>query len=129
MSPSECSGRTLAFLGDAVWSLTVRNDLVLRRETKGAQLQKKSVRYVSAYAQADFYRQLHEEGFFSEAEEEIFRRGRNGQTGTVPQHTDVGTYRIATGFEALIGALYLEEKQDRIQEIWDKVRTMKTEEV
>ena len=129
MSPSECSGRTLAFLGDAVWSLTVREDLILRRETRGSQLQRKSVHYVSAYAQAEFYRRLHEEGFFTEEEEDIFRRGSNGHTGTVPAHTDVGTYRFSTGFEALIGALYLEGKRDRIAQIWDKVRTMTAEEV
>ena len=125
MKPSECSGRTLAFLGDAVWSLKVREWLVEERKGGGNRLQKESTRYVSAKAQADFYGQLHEEGFFTEEEEETFRRGRNGNAGTVPHNTDVGTYRISTGFEAILGALYLENNESRIGEIWDKVRTLK----
>ena len=129
MNADACSGRTLAFLGDAVWSLLVRRYLIESGQGKGERLQALAVSYVSAAAQAEFYRRLHEEGFFTEEEEDIFRRGRNGHTGTVPAHTDVGTYRFSTGFEALIGALYLEGKRDRIAQIWDKVRTMTAEEV
>lgn len=125
MKPSDCSGRTLAFLGDAVWSLKVREWLVEERKGGGNRLQQESIRYVSARAQADFYEKLHEEGFFTEEEEEIFRRGRNGNAGTVPHNTDVGTYRISTGFEAVLGALWLEKNESRIEEIWEKIRTLK----
>ena len=117
------SGRTLAYLGDAVWSLLVREYWVKKGEGDGNRLQQKTIASVSAKAQASFYQKLHEESFLSEEEEEIFRRGRNAHSGVVPHNTDVGTYRISTGFEALIGALYLEQNQDRIQQIWDKVRT------
>lgn len=125
MKSSECSGRTLAFLGDAVWSLKVREWLVEGKIGGGNRLQRESIRYVSAKAQADFYERLHEEGFFTEEEEETFRRGRNGNAGTVPHNTDVGTYRISTGFEAVIGALYLEKNERRIEEIWEKIRSLK----
>ena len=124
MTVNECSGRTLAFLGDAVWSVIVREYLILHGEGKGRTLQKKSIAYVSAKAQCSFYEKLHEEGFFTEWEEEIFRRGRNSNEGSVPRNTPVAVYRISTGFEALIGALHLEGKQDRIGQIWDKVRTI-----
>jgi ribonuclease-3 family protein len=127
MKPNDCSGRTLAFLGDAVWSLAVRAYLVEEGKNRGTQLQKLSISYVSARAQASFYQQLHDEGFFSEEEEETYRRGLNGNAGTVPHNTDVGTYRMSTGFEAVLGALYLENNEKRIREIWQKVRSLQGE--
>ena len=51
----------------------------------------------------------------------------NGNAGTVPHNTDVGTYRMSTGFEAILGALYLEKKEERIREIWTKVRSLQGE--
>ena len=81
---AEPSGRTLAFLGDVTWSYYVRRYLVETRLTRGSDLQRHAVRYESAKAQAEFYRILHEEGFFTEEEEEAYRRGRNDHTGTVP---------------------------------------------
>ena len=83
--------------------------------------------YVSANAQASFYQALHEEGFFTAEEEAIYKRGRNAHGSTVPKNTDVGIYRISTGFEAILGALYLENNMDRIHTIWDKVRTLQEE--
>ena len=68
-NPDLYSGRALAFLGDAVWSLIVRDYLLEKGESKGNTLQKMSVRYVSAKAQASFYADLHKEGFFTEEEE------------------------------------------------------------
>lgn len=120
MSPNECSGRTLAFLGDAVWSLYVREALILSGQGKGSKLQKLSISFVSAKAQARIYEALHEEGFFTEEEEEIYHRGRNSTGGAVPKNTDVQTYRMSTGFEAVIGALRLNGEEERIQEIWEK---------
>ena len=117
MNPLECNGRTLAFLGDAVWSLAVRDFLVQEGQGKGKMLQKLSISFVSAKSQARFYSLLHEENFFTEEEEATYHRGRNG-------NTDVVTYRMSTGFEAILGALYLENNQERIRQIWDKVRTL-----
>ncbi|MBW9212450.1 Mini-ribonuclease 3 [Bulleidia sp. zg-1006] len=123
MNLSQYSGRTLAFLGDAVWSLAVRNSLLRAGQGQGKILQKKSILYVSAKAQARFYEQLHEEGFFSAEEEDWYRLGRNNHGGSVPKNTDVQTYRMSTGFEAILGALYLLGNENRIRQIWDKVRT------
>jgi ribonuclease-3 family protein len=124
VSVNECNGRTLAFLGDAERSLIVRRSLVESGEEKGKRLQKLTISYVSAKAQASFYDALHAEGFFTEAEEEIYRRGRNGSEGAVPRNTDVQTYRMSTGFEAVLGALALENNETRIREIWEKVRSL-----
>lgn len=121
MDVNNCSGRTLAFLGDAVWSLVVREYLIENGEGKGKKLQKESISFVSAKAQASFYESLHEEKYLSEYEEEIFHRGRNSNTGAVPKNTDVQVYRMSTGFEAMIGALHLENKDERIQEIFREV--------
>lgn len=123
-NPDLYAGHALAFLGDAVWSLYVREYLLEKGEGKGSQLQKKSIAYVSAKAQCRFYAALHEEGFFTEEEEGWFRRGRNSYTGNVPKNTEPGTYRFSTGFEAVIGALWLADKKERIDKIWEKVRTL-----
>lgn len=124
MNVNEYSGKTLAFLGDAVWSLVVRHALLKEGENNSQHLQKDAIAYVSNNAQATFYTKLHEQGFFSEEEEAQYHRGRNSSSSSIPHSTDAQTYRISTGFEAMLGALYLENKQERIQEIWDKVRTL-----
>lgn len=125
MEVNTISGRTLAFLGDAVWSLVVREHLIEKGEGKGKTLQKESISFVSAKAQASFYETLYEANFFNEEEEEIFHRGRNSNTGAVPKNTDVQVYRMSTGFEALIGALHLQSKDERIQEIFEEVLKLK----
>ena len=125
MKASDCSGRTLAFLGDAVWSLLVREYLIAGGQGRGDQMQRLSIGYVSAKAQSSFYRTLHAQGFFTEAEEEVYRRGRNASAGSVPHSTSVADYRSSTGFEAVLGWLHMEQKQDRIRQIWDQVRTPK----
>ena len=125
MKPEACSGRTLAFLGDAVWSLLVREHLIENGRGKGSTLQKESIHYVSARAQASFYSQLHEASFFTADEEETYKRGRNSNAGSVPHSTPVAVYRSSTGFEAILGALYLEKNEKRIRQIWDTIRTMK----
>ena len=123
MNLAQYSGRTLAFLGDAVWSLEVRNSLLKEGQGQGKILQKKSISFVSAKAQARFYEILHDEGFFSQEEEEWYRLGRNNHGGATPKNTDVQTYRMSTGFEAILGAHYLLGNETRIRQIWDKIRT------
>ena len=127
MRASECSGRTLAFLGDAAWSLVVRTYLVEKGYGRGNDLQKHSVHYVSAKAQSELYDLLHEASFFTEEEEDWYRKGRNANAGTVPKNTPVSIYRKSTGFEAILGALSLENNWNRIGTIWDKVITLKEE--
>lgn len=127
MTSNLYAGRTLAFLGDAVWSLVVRENLIAMGYTKANQLQQLSIGYVSAKAQAYFYERLHEEQFFSEQEEELFKRGRNSNVGSTPKNTEVQIYRISTGFEALVGALYLDQKHERINELWNRAVKLKEE--
>jgi len=123
MNVHECSGSTLAYIGDAVWSLFVRQYLVEKGFTKAKDLQEKSVAFVSAKAQASFYHMLKEEAWFTEEEEAVFKRGRNFKSESVPKNTSVSTYRISTGFEALIGYWHLTKNETRLMQTWDKIKT------
>ena len=102
MKVSECSGSTLAYLGDAVFSLLVREYLIEKGYGRAKDLQRESIKYVSAKAQAHFFHSLENEGFFTEDELEIYRRGRNFKSHSVPKNTDVQTYRTSTGIEAVM---------------------------
>ena len=116
----QLNGRTLAYVGDAVWSLVVREYLVKSGIVNGKVLMDATVSYVSAVAQAQLYDVLHGEGWFSEAEEAVFHRARNAHSGSVPRSTTVQTYRKATGFEAIVGMLELNGNGDRIEQILDR---------
>ena len=116
--------KSLAYLGDAVWSLVTRDELIKAGISDTKKLQAETIKRVSAKAQAKFYTFLNEEGYLLEEEKEIFKRGRNAHSGSIPKNTDAQTYRISTGFEALIGYLYVEKKEGRIREIWEKIRTL-----
>ncbi|MCF0116261.1 MAG: Mini-ribonuclease 3 [Erysipelotrichaceae bacterium] len=126
MNARELSGSTLAYMGDAVWSIYARSYLLEKGYTKAFDLQKRSEKIVSAKAQAKFFFAL--EDFWTETEMEIFKRGRNFKSNSSPKNTDVQTYHVSTGFEALIGYLYLNKEEERLEQIWDKVRTLLEEE-
>lgn len=127
MKVSECSGSTLAYLGDAVYSLMVREYLIEKGYGRAKDLQRESVRFVSAKAQARVFHALEQEGFFTEDELEIYRRGRNFKSHSIPKNTDVLTYRSSTGVEAVIGYWHLEKNETRLRQFWDKVRTLMEE--
>ncbi|MFV0380017.1 MAG: Mini-ribonuclease 3 [Anaerorhabdus sp.] len=112
------SGSTLAYLGDAMWSLLVREYLVNLGYQKPKDLQELSVKFVSAKAQAKLYFMLKEKDFFTDEENDIFKRGRNFKGDSTPKNTDVTTYRVSTGFEAIIGYLYLNGNKKRIDTIF-----------
>lgn len=124
MNINEMSGSTLAYIGDAVWSLLVREYLVQRGYHRPKDLQQKSVKLVSAKAQAKFYFYFEENNFFLEEEKEIFKRGRNFKGDSVPKNTDVSTYRTSTGFEAIVGYWHITKNENRLKEAWEKVKTL-----
>lgn len=112
------SGNVLAFVGDAVHSLQVREHLVHKGLTKTKELQETSVKYVSAKGQANFIMMLIDNSLLNDEELAIFRRGRNAKSASIAKNADVTTYRIATGFEALWGYLYMEDMNERLAELW-----------
>jgi len=120
---NQSTGGVLAYIGDAVLSLQVREYLVSLGYTKAKDLQKKSEIFVSAKGQAEFAHFLIQNNHLNEQEFDIFKRGRNHKSETIPKNTDVVTYRMATGLEALWGYWYLEQNQIRLRLIWDLFKT------
>lgn len=104
----------LAYIGDAVFELYVRRELLLQQALPIQQLHKKVTSLVRAGGQAAALRQL--EGHLSAEEAAVVRRGRNTKSH-VPKNTAMSVYRRATGFEALLGWLYLSEQTDRLVEL------------
>lgn len=106
---------TLAFVGDAVYSLYVREREVLKCDGKLGELQKHTAAYVSAIGQSELLRKV--EASFTPEEEDIFHRGRNAKKSTKAKHASVADYNRSTGFEAVLGYLYLTGQYDRIAQI------------
>ncbi len=105
----------LAYIGDAVYELQTRLYLFAHITGHSGRLHQQSIGLVSASAQAKAARQILPQ--LSPDEDAIFRRGRNSQSGSMPKHADPVDYQTATGFEALIGYLYLTGQLQRIDEL------------
>ena len=105
----------LAYIGDAVYELLVRT-VVLSKKIPVKELHKLSTDYVKAKAQSDIVHKLEE--YLTEEEKAIVIRGRNAKSNSIAKNATVIDYKYATGFEALIGYLYLTENMDRIGEIF-----------
>jgi len=93
--------------------------LLLSGRMKPNTLHHEATKYVSAKAQSMIVHRMIEEHFLTDEELAIFRRGRNAKSGTVPKNTDVQTYRNSSGFEAILGSLYLTKQYERIDKIID----------
>lgn len=109
----------LSFVGDAVYSLLVRERLIMSGECRSGSLHSNSTKYVSARAQAKAYEKIKD--ILTEAEAAIYKRGRNAHNNNTPKNTTVGEYHSATGIEALFGYLYLNKEQDRITYLFDLI--------
>ena len=107
----------LAYIGDAIYEVYVRQHLLQKGLTKPTKLHHIATRYVSAKAQAFLVGRMEDQHLLTEEEQEYFKRGRNAKSHTSAKNTSVMTYRISTGFEALFGYLYLSEQKDRLDEI------------
>ncbi len=109
----------LAYIGDGVYEVFVRNLIVSKGIWQPKKFHKEAVSFVNAASQAGMLEVLKD--FLDEKEAEIVRRGRNAKSGTVPKNADIMDYRNATGFEAMIGYLYLMKRYDRLREIFERV--------
>ena len=110
MEVKQINIQTLALLGDAVFTLYIRKKLIELGITNPNLIQKKSVEYVSAKSQANLLEMLINNKLLTADEIDIVKRGRNNKRENHPKNTDIIIYKISTGFEALLGTLYLEEK-------------------
>lgn len=112
----EISTAALAYLGDSVLELCVRELLVEKGVSSAKNLNSAALRFVKAEAQADAVMKILP--ILSDEENTMYRRGRNiGHTNT-PKSATVGQYRMATGFESLFGYLHLMGRSDRIKELF-----------
>ena len=109
---------TLAFLGDGVYGLLVRERLCECSRPAG-ELHSRSVRFVNATAQAKAFKLI--EPMLSEEEMSIFKRGRNAHTNTTPKNSTNGEYHAATGLETLFGYLHLKGDKDRIDQLFSVI--------
>ncbi len=112
----------LALIGDAVYELFVRNYILANNiELTAHKIHVKAIGYVKAQSQSTIMHLLEEE--LTEEESYIFKRGRNTKSATVPKNADVRDYRMATGFETLIGYLHLIGDYERLNYIMNKAVT------
>lgn len=115
--PQRLHPLVLAYIGDAFFALYVRNRLLNYEQGRVRVLHNFSAKMVSATSQANALRLLEPE--LNDAETDIVRRGRNAKS-TVPKSASVADYRYSTGFEALLGYLYLNKNYERLSEIAEK---------
>ena len=109
----------LAYLGDTVYESYIREHLIRQNiNRKVNNLHKLAIHYSKAKAQATIIHELEDE--LTEEEMKIFKRGRNQKSHTAPKNADIIDYKYATGFEALIGYLYLSEDKERLEYIVKK---------
>ncbi len=112
---NQYSPLVLAYLGDSVYEVYIRTLLVCEGNAPVNKLHKRSISYVKAKAQSDIIHGIME--YLLPDEQDIVRRGRNAKSGTIPKNADVTEYKYATGFETLLGYLYLRKDYDRLKDI------------
>lgn len=111
----EVTSLGLAFVGDAVWEMFIRNHVLEQGYRKPHELHRRSSRYARAKTQAWLAEQLKD--MLTESEQRVLLTGRNAKPGHVRKNADVLEYRHATGFEALLGHLYGSGQHERLQAI------------
>lgn len=112
----QLSPLNLAFIGDCIYEILVRETLVAQANRPVNDLHRESVKFVSAKAQTLAYEKIRD--LLTEEETAQFKRGRNAKTGHSPKSATGAEYHTATGMEALFGYLYLTEQTDRIKELF-----------
>ncbi len=119
LHPGQYSPLTLAYLGDAVYEVYIREFLVKKGNISAHKLHDLSKKYVCATGQSIAMGRL--ENILSEEEKQIYRRGRNAKAYTAPKNAGITEYRRATGLEALIGYLHLMGRDARIETIMETI--------
>jgi len=107
-----------AYMGDAVYEQFIREYIINQGVSKNGAYHKKAIKYVSANAQVKILKEL--ENCLTEEEKDIVRRGRNSNPHSHAKNADIVDYKWATGFEALIGYLYLTNQKERLDFILNK---------
>ncbi|MEG1739395.1 MAG: ribonuclease III domain-containing protein [Bacilli bacterium] len=111
----------LAYIGDAIYEICIREYLINKNIIKVNLLQKSAIKYVCASSQKKYLELLINKNFFNEVELEIIYRARNHKGGRHPKNTDIITYKYSTAFEAVIGYLYLEKNIERLNKLMEYI--------
>lgn len=125
LNPKEVSPLSLAYIGDAVYELYVRNYVMKDANMPVAKLHKKSTALVKAKAQSDIIYAIMDK--LTDEEVAVYKRGRNAHSYTSAKNADIVDYRRATGFEALIGYIYLIKDEKRLNELLEMSVAVKSE--
>lgn len=118
LNTAQYSPLAVAYIGDTVFDLFVRTKIIEQGNRRVNDMHKMSVRLVNAASQAAMARMLEQE--LTQEEKEILKWGRNAKFNTKPSHASVGDYHLATGFETLIGWLYIRKDEARLRELLEK---------
>ena len=121
MNVLEINVLVLAYLGDTIYEDYIRRYLINKCIGNVNDLQKQSLKYVTASSQSKYLEKMIDDNFFSNEEIDIIKRARNNTNKSHPKNTDVITYKKATGLEALIGYLDLSNNKERIDEIMNYI--------
>jgi ribonuclease-3 family protein len=113
------NGLTLAYLGDAIYELRIREYLLNQGLTKVNDLHQSAINYTKSQSQSMVALKM-VDSFFTSLEVDVFKRGRNQSATHKPKNTDVQTYNQSTGFEAVIGYLYLTKDEERLNQVMMK---------
>lgn len=109
----------LALIGDGVYEIFVRNHILANNiDLSAHKIHVEAIKFVKAKSQSLIMHEIESE--LTDEEEYIYKRGRNAKSATVPKNADVRDYRMATGFEALVGYLYLIGETERLEFIFEK---------
>ena len=119
INAKQLSPLNLAFIGDCIYEILVRETLVIAANRPVNDLHRGSVKYVSAKAQTEAFDKIKD--ILTDEEMAIYKRGRNAKVGHSPKSATEGEYHCATGVEALFGYLYLTEQFDRIKELFSEI--------
>ncbi|MFC0212841.1 Mini-ribonuclease 3 [Paenibacillus chartarius] len=117
--PAQLNPLVLAYIGDAVFEVFVRQYVISQTNHRPNHLHRQSTRFVSAKAQAAALQRLMPE--LSEEERDIVKRGRNAKSGSSPRNTDILDYRHSTAFECLLGYLYYKQDYARLRRLAELV--------
>lgn len=121
INPDTINSLALAYLGDSIYEVYVREYLLKQNICKVNELQKSAVKYVSARGQYNYLKKLLDNFGLTDKEISIITRARNHKSHAHPKNTDIITYKHSTGLEALIGHLYLSDNKKRIDDIMEYI--------
>ena len=111
------SALTLAYIGDCIFDLVIRTVVIYKSKKQVNDLHKKTTRFVKAETQAVMIQALLDNDILTEEERAVYKRGRNTKSHTSAKNASIGAYRKATGFEAVLGYLYVTDQMERILEL------------